>query len=167
VDPTPLLAGTLEMLRAVERAGMPVPIRGGLSAGEVILLEGDDYIGHAINVAARLCDIAPGGAVYAAPSIIDALPKWGCVLSTQDTPIRGLERPLQVSRIGLRPLTGPVSTDPVCGIPLTREVAEECRHDAFGQEVWFCSDGCRDTWDRRPRPLAEGQGSLRTPLIGS
>ena len=57
--------------------------------------------------------------------------------------------------------------DPVCGIPLTRQVAEETVYDAFGQELWFCSDSCRDTWERRPHPVAEGQGSLRTPLIGT
>jgi adenylate cyclase len=167
VEPTPLLAGTMEMLRAVEKAGLPTRLRAGASAGEVILHEGDDYIGHAINVAARLCDMAPGGVIYAAPTIVDALPKWGCVLSTDDTVIRGLERPLPVSRIGLRPLEPPTSPDPVCGIPLTRLVAEELVHDAFGQEVWFCSDSCRDTWERRPQPVAEGQGSLRMPLIGT
>jgi adenylate cyclase len=167
VEATPLLAATLEMLRAVEKARMPVPLRCGASAGEVILLEGDDYIGHAINVAARLCDMAPGGVVYAAPTIVESLPKWGCVLSTEDTAIRGLERPLPVSRIGLRPLDPPTSPDPVCGIPLTRLVAEESTYDSFGQEVWFCSDSCRDTWERRPQPAAEGQGSLRTPLIGT
>jgi len=167
VEAPPMLAAALEMLRAIEQTGMPVPLRCGTAAGEVILLEGDDYIGHPINVAARLCDMAPGGVIYAAPSIVDALPKWGCVLSTEDTAIRGLERPLPVSRIGLRPLTGATALDPVCGIPLTREVTEETRFDRFGQEVWFCSDSCRDTWERRPQPVAEGQGSLRTPLIGT
>lgn len=167
VEAPPLLAAMLEMQRAVEVAQTPVPLRCGTSAGEVILLEGDDYIGHAINVAARLCDMAPGGVVLAAPSIVGDLPKWGCVLSTEETAIRGLERPLSVSRVGFLPLDLPTTPDPVCGIPLTRAVAEESVHDSFGQEVWFCSDSCRDTWERRPQPVAEGQGSLRTPLIGT
>jgi class 3 adenylate cyclase len=167
VEAPPLLAAILEMLRAVETARTPVPLRCGATSGEVILLEGDDYIGHAINVAARLCDMAPGGVVFAAPSIVGALPKWGCVLSTEETAIRGLERPLPVSRIAFRPLDPPTAPDPVCGIPLNRDVAEESVHDSFGQEVWFCSDSCRDTWERRPQPAAEGQGSLRTPLIGT
>ena len=33
-----------------------MPLRGGLAAGRVILFEGDDYIGRAVILAARLCD---------------------------------------------------------------------------------------------------------------
>ena len=48
-------------------------LRGGICEGKVIMFEGDDYIGAAVNVAARLCsEAAPGqllvngGAVAAA-----------------------------------------------------------------------------------------------------
>ena len=57
--------------------------------------------------------------------------------------------------------------DPVCGIPLTGEVAEATAHDAVGVRLWFCSESCRDTWERRPRPPVDELGSLRGPLIGS
>ena len=50
-------------------------LRGGICEGKVIMFEGDDYIGAAVNVAARLCsEAAPGqllingGAVAAAPA---------------------------------------------------------------------------------------------------
>ncbi len=45
------------------RAGQAVtlPLRGGLAAGDVILFEGDDYIGGPVNLAARLCDDAGPG----------------------------------------------------------------------------------------------------------
>jgi class 3 adenylate cyclase/YHS domain-containing protein len=162
-----LLAAVLEMQHAMGTLQVPANLRCGVSSGEVILLEGDDYIGHAVNLAARLCDLAPGRVALATGSVLGDLPKWGAVLGTEETAVRGIERPLPVSRIGLRPLSPPTAPDPVCGIPLTGEVAEEAALDGFGQELWFCSYSCRDTWERRPRPAAEGQGSLRTPLIGT
>ena len=36
----------------------PLPVRGGLAAGPVIMFEGDDYIGAAVNTAARLAAAA-------------------------------------------------------------------------------------------------------------
>lgn len=167
VDAGPVLAATLEMQCAVGLGDAPTAVRCGVSSGQVILLEGDDYIGHSVNVAARLCDLARSGQVLAAPSVIDQLPRWGTVLATEETLVRGLENPIPVAHLGLRPLDGPGEPDPVCGIPLTRAVAEVVDRDAVGDEAWFCSESCHDTWVQRPRPVPEGQGSLRTPLIGS
>jgi class 3 adenylate cyclase len=167
VEATPVVAATLEMQFAVAQGEEPAQIRCGVSAGPVILLEGDDYIGHSVNVAARLCDLAASGEVLATPAIVEHLPKWAAVLSTEDRMVRGLENAIPVARIGLRPLHGAVAKDPVCHIPLSKEVAEMVDRDTFGEEVLFCSDSCYDTWERRPRQAPEGQGSLRTPLIGS
>ncbi|MGH8996716.1 MAG: hypothetical protein ACRDYB_11910 [Acidimicrobiales bacterium] len=167
VDTTPLVATTLEIQLASSRGGVPVPIRCGLSADHVILHEGDDYIGHAVNVAARLCDLAPGGEVWAGANIAEHLPPWGAVLSEQETVVRGLEHPLWVSRLGLAQLEGAVIVDPVCGIPLTLSVADNVARDPLRNPVLFCSESCRDTWDHRPKERPDGQGSLRMPLIGS
>lgn len=167
VEGTPLLGATLEMQHSMESVEVPAALRCGVSAGEVILLEGDDYIGHAVNLAARLCDQAPGRVVLATAAVVPHLPKWGAVLRTEEIAVRGLERPIPVAHLGLRPLTPPVFADPVCGIPLTREAAESSAHDRAGRNYWFCSESCRDTWERRPEPVGEGQGSLRIPLIGS
>jgi len=167
VEATPVVAATLEMQFAVAHGSNPAQIRCGVSSGPVILLEGDDYIGHSVNVAARLCDLAKSGEVLAAPSIVEHLPMWATVLATEDRMVRGLENPIPVARVGLRELTGTIAPDPVCGIPLSRAVAQEVDRDSFGEEILFCSDSCYDTWQRRPRQAPEGQGSLRTPLIGS
>ena len=106
VETTPLIAATLEMQVAVRRADQAIAVRCGLAADHVILHEGDDYIGHAVNVAARLCDLAPGGEVWAGANIVEHLPRWGAVLSEGEVPIRGLEQPLWVSRLGLATLEG-------------------------------------------------------------
>jgi adenylate cyclase len=167
VEATPLIAATLEMEVAVVRTAQPITVRCGLTADNVILFEGDDYIGHAVNVAARLCDLAPGGEVWAGPNIVEHLPRWATVLSQQEIAVRGLEQPLCVSRLGFAPLEGTVFTDPVCGIPLTLAVADNVARDALHNPVLFCSDSCRDTWEHRPKERPDGQGSLRIPLIGS
>ena len=36
----------------------PLTLRAGIATGYALLFEGDDYIGSAVNMAARLCDIA-------------------------------------------------------------------------------------------------------------
>jgi len=162
VEPTPLLATLLEATRAVRVARLPVPVRCGASTGEVILLEGDDYIGNTVNLAARLCDLADGGQILASLAIVEHLPRWATVLSVEDMVVRGIGEAVPVARVGFATLEPPVRPDPICGIPLSRDVAEEQLHDAYGNEVWLCSDSCRDTWEHRPRPIAEGQGSLRT-----
>ncbi|MGH9047816.1 MAG: hypothetical protein ACRDVW_10975 [Acidimicrobiales bacterium] len=167
VETPPLVAATLEMPFAAERAGEFIALRCGLTADFVILHEGDDYIGHAVNVAARLCDLAPGGEVWAGPNIVAHLPPWAAVLSEGERVIRGLEQPLWVSRLGLAPVEGQSFSDPVCGIPLTLAVADSVARDALRNPVLFCSESCRDTWEHRPKPRPDGQGSLRIPLIGS
>jgi adenylate cyclase len=42
-----------------------LPIRGGMAIGEVLIFEGDDYVGRAVNLAARLCSIAEPGQLLA------------------------------------------------------------------------------------------------------
>lgn len=166
VEAPPLLGTVLELQHVTARQGSPTHVRIGVSSGEVILLEGDDYIGHAVNLAARLCDVAPPCTMLVTPRLVDELPRWGAELRREEIMVRGLERPQPVVHVGLAELHGGVP-DPVCGIPLTAEVAEETVADHYGPPLLFCSDSCRDTWERRPRPAADSPGSLRTPLIGT
>ncbi|HLN16162.1 MAG TPA: adenylate/guanylate cyclase domain-containing protein [Acidimicrobiales bacterium] len=167
VETRPVLEAILEMGFAAAASPAGIAIRTGLSVGPVILHEGDDYIGHAVNVAARLCDAAEGGQVLATDDVVDDVPAWGAVLARQDQIVRGLDTPLKVVRLGLAHLEGDVRPDPVCGIPLTREVAARRDWDSVGDEEWFCSDSCLDTWQHRPAAELEEPGSIRTPFIGS
>lgn len=54
----PLVDAVVRMEHALDQRGCRLPLRAGLAAGRVILFEGDDYIGRAVNLAARLCDEA-------------------------------------------------------------------------------------------------------------
>jgi adenylate cyclase len=156
VDTPPLLATILELHHVVCAVSTPVQsvsIRSGITSGDVILMEGDDYIGHCVNVAARLCDLALGGEALAVPSVLSDLPRWGAVLEHREVVLRGVEKPVATSSIGMA-ILGPERTwDPICGLPLCKATAEESAEDQQGSVTLFCSAGCLDTWRRRPSPL--------------
>jgi adenylate cyclase len=153
VETRPLLATILELHHVVCEVSGPVQavsIRSGITSGDVILMEGDDYIGHCVNVAARLCDLAHGGEALAAPSVMEELPRWGIVLEHKDISLRGVERPVPTSSIGMaNPATARLF-DPICGLPLTEATAEATADDGHDGVALFCSPGCLDTWRRRP-----------------
>src|SRR4051795_10431492 len=76
VDP----AGVIECaarVRDVLQTDGRLALRGGICEGKVIMFEGDDYIGAAVNIAARLCALAQPGQLLltggAAPSVPAAL----------------------------------------------------------------------------------------------
>jgi class 3 adenylate cyclase/YHS domain-containing protein len=156
VETTPLLATLLELHHVVGSLPGPVSIRSGTTTGDVILMEGDDYIGHCVNVASRLCDAAPSGEALADPSIVCDLPRWGSVLVQKDITLRGVERPVPASSIGMVTVGVDRILDPICGLPLSESTAEERADTRRGTPVLFCSLGCLDTWQRRPRRTPTG-----------
>jgi class 3 adenylate cyclase len=154
VETRPLLETILELHHVVCEVSGPVQevsIRSGTTSGEVILMEGDDYIGHCVNVAARLCDVAAGGEALAAPSVVGDLPGWGVVIKQKDIPIRGVERPVPASSLGMASAGEERMLDPICGLPLLESTAEESARDQLNRLFLFCSPSCLDTWQRRPR----------------
>jgi adenylate cyclase len=161
VDTNPLVASALEMQSAIDAAPEPIAVRCGVTTGSVILLEGDDYVGHAVNVAARLCDLAAGREVLAVPSVVPHMPPWATVESADQVVIRGLEHPVEVVRLGL-PVLGPDSSpDPICRIPLTDATAMTRCLDGDGRELLFCSESCAEVWRQRRSPAIQDTGSIR------
>ena len=158
VDTRPLVETILEVHHVVGEVGAveTVSIRSGLTSGDVILMEGDDYVGHCVNVASRLCDLASAGEALAAPSVMDFLPSWGESASETYVTLRGVEKPVPASSIRMASDGADGSHDPICGLPLTQDTAEEIAHDVRGSMVLFCSPGCVDTWRRRPARSLSG-----------
>lgn len=72
IEPRPLLDAVVRMEQALDARGCALPLRGGVAAGRVILFEGDDYIGRAVNLAARLCDEADPHQLLITASLFDA-----------------------------------------------------------------------------------------------
>jgi adenylate cyclase len=159
VTTRPLLETILELHHVVDEVAGPVEaisIRSGINSGPVILMEGDDYVGHCVNVAARLCDLAGPGEALAAPDVVVGLPPWGRVVRQTFVELRGVENAVPASSIEMRQGTPPFSRDPICGLPLGADTATDVARDQHGSAVLFCSAGCLDTWSRRPVHAASG-----------
>lgn len=102
VDSEPLVGAAL----AIEQrhaGGGRLELRGGVASGEVILLEGDDYVGRSVNLASRLCDIAAPGQLLATADDLD-LPEW--VVTTSHDPVRVKGMAEEVEVVSLRPDAG-------------------------------------------------------------
>ncbi len=154
VETRPLLETILEIHHVVREVSSPVQevsIRSGTTSGDVILMEGDDYIGHCVNVAARLCDLAQGGEALVVPVVLDDLPPWAVVVAKKEIAIKGVERPVTAASIAMATGDDERMLDPICGLPLCESTAEECARDQLNRLFLFCSSGCLDTWQRRPR----------------
>jgi class 3 adenylate cyclase len=80
-------------------------MRAGIATGDVILVEGDEYVGRTVNVAARLCDQADAGEVIAATPDVDSteLP----AAETRSVTVRGVAEVVPVSVFDI----GTASTD--------------------------------------------------------
>jgi len=89
----PMVDAILEIERRLEAEGSVLPLRAGITEGDVILFEGDDYIGRAVNLAARLCDLAGPRQVLAPASILDGRDGMPAVHRIQ---LRGMAKPTEV-----------------------------------------------------------------------
>jgi adenylate cyclase len=94
VEPEPLVGAAMAIELRHTRDGR-LPLRGGISAGDVLLLEGDDYIGRAVNLASRLCDLAPPGQLLAADDHLE-LPEWVVSAEHEPVTVKGMTEPVPV-----------------------------------------------------------------------
>lgn len=94
VEPEPLVGAAMAIELRHTRDGQ-LPLRGGISAGDVLLLEGDDYIGRAVNLASRLCDLAPPGQLLAAEDNLE-LPDWVVAEEHDAVTVKGMIEPVSV-----------------------------------------------------------------------
>lgn len=94
VEATPLIGATHEIVASVVGVPHRPPVRAGVASGDVLIFEGDDYIGRVVNLAARLCDAARGDQVLCqmcdAPHLPEALalrPQGAWVIPGFRTPV--------------------------------------------------------------------------------
>lgn len=98
VDPEPLVGAALAVQQRHARAGR-LEIRGGVAGGAVLLLEGDDYVGRAVNLASRLCDIAAPGQLLAAADDLE-LPEWVVAEALEPVVVKGMADAVNVVAVG-------------------------------------------------------------------
>jgi class 3 adenylate cyclase len=95
-EPRPLLDAVVRMELALDARGCALPLRAGLAAGRVILFEGDDHIGRAVNLAARLCDEAEPHQLLVTATLFDASGEGLDHRRLGKHAIRGFSRPVEV-----------------------------------------------------------------------
>jgi class 3 adenylate cyclase len=98
VDCAALVEATIELSERFTDNGM-LPVRAGLSTGRVILFEGDDYTGGAVNLAARLCDLAAPLEVLATAEVAMCVPADVDVLPVGERVISGFAAPVPIVRL--------------------------------------------------------------------
>src|SRR5438270_2431164 len=137
------------------RDSVPLAIRAGLASGAVIMFEGDDYIGRAANVAARLCDLAEANQTLATREVASQAPRWVASGSYTARAVHRIDRPVETTALAILEAAATV-VDPCCGLTLPLLAGLETRFGGDGSVQRFCSTACAVAWDdgqRRRSPF--------------
>jgi class 3 adenylate cyclase len=102
--PDRLMTGILALTQRLDEVGCALALRAGLAGGDVILFEGDDYIGGPVNLAARLCDIAAPREVLACAELAASVPPDAVAAAMGSRAIAGFSHPVDIVRIQAAPV---------------------------------------------------------------
>lgn len=101
LEPVSLLSAVLEIFRRCEEQALSLPLHAGAVEGDVILFEGDDHVGVAVNLAARLADAAGPGQLFAPVSTLPGVERTEAVIGPIELP--GFTEPVDVADLALIP----------------------------------------------------------------
>jgi adenylate cyclase len=101
VDAAPVIR-CAALVRDVLQTDGRLALRGGICEGKVIMFEGDDYIGAAVNVAARLCSEAEPGQLLLNGATAPAVPEELAPVALGAVAVPGVSQPVEV--LALNPL---------------------------------------------------------------
>jgi adenylate cyclase len=85
----------------------PLSLRAGLATGHALLFEGDDYIGSAVNMAARLCDAARNVDPLVPAMHLERLPEGVSAEPVGEVELRGFPGRVDVARLTGSPMALP------------------------------------------------------------
>ena len=133
------------------RHGFPT-VRVGMHHGPAIERDGD-YLGRAVNIAARIAALATGGDVLVTEDVVRAAGEMDDVgfVGRGRYPIRGIAEPMAVYHAlrGAARKDARLAIDPVCGMVLELDrCAGLFRY--LGSEYHFCSLGCIRRFAQHP-----------------
>ena len=106
VDQAACVAFALELDNRSAEVCAPLQLRVGMATGHALLFEGDDYIGSAVNMAARLCDAAGAHEVLLPTMQIERLPQGVQATGQRDIELRGFPGSISVVELSGRPVVG-------------------------------------------------------------
>jgi class 3 adenylate cyclase len=101
VDAASLVVTIMKIMRAVRDSNMELPLHAGVCEGKVILFEGDDHVGAAVNLAARLADLAQPGQILAPSDLFPGVTGTRAVIGPTEIP--GFDEPVVVADLSLVP----------------------------------------------------------------
>jgi class 3 adenylate cyclase len=93
----------LELEARASEVCSPLTLRIGMATGYALLFEGDDYIGSAVNMAARLCDAAGPFEVLLPTMQIETLPEGVTATEHDALELRGFPGPIDVVELSGTP----------------------------------------------------------------
>jgi adenylate cyclase len=88
--------GCAARVRDVLQTDGQLALRGGVCEGKVIMFEGDDYIGAAVNVAARLCSLAKAGQLLLTGGTASAVPAALTPVALGEITVPGVSQRIEV-----------------------------------------------------------------------
>jgi class 3 adenylate cyclase len=100
VDPDALVASVCRLEALAHQVDLPLQLHAGCAGGGVILLEGDDYTGRSVNLAARLCAVAQPHEILATAELAEHVPDGTPVVPAGMITVAGLHDPVEVVRFG-------------------------------------------------------------------
>ena len=103
VEQSNCIAFALELEHRSAEVCAPLTLRVGIASGHALLFEGDDYIGSAVNMAARLCDAAGPYEVLLPTMQIERLPEGVVTADHGEVELRGFPGPISVVELSGRP----------------------------------------------------------------
>jgi adenylate cyclase len=108
VEVEPVVSAVVAIQRRFRQTAR-LPLRAGIAAGPVIIFEGDDYLGRAVNLAARLSDLAGPHQILASVPDDLPLPQWVEMGPAKTMTIKGFIDQVVVHSLGSTPDRGPDS----------------------------------------------------------
>lgn len=104
VDQANAITFALELEDRSAEVCAPLSLRVGIASGYALLFEGDDYIGSAVNMASRLCDLARPFEILMPTMQLERLPEGVTVKPHGEVELRGFPGSIDVLELGGRPV---------------------------------------------------------------
>jgi adenylate cyclase len=109
VDQMNAINFALELEHRSAEVCAPLALRVGIGTGYALLFDGDDYIGSAVNMASRLCDLAGPFEVLMPTMQLERLPEGVIAHEYGDVELRGFPGSINVLELGGDPVNAPVN----------------------------------------------------------
>ena len=100
VDPPNLIAAVTTLEALTHELELPLSVHAGCAGGAVILLEGDDYTGRSVNLAARLATVARPHEILATVDLAQHTPAGTRFEPAGMISVAGIQEPVEVVRFG-------------------------------------------------------------------